>query len=76
MNKLRFLNFFVKSGKGSTYLETELKFEETVQKYEIFKVFEKMEMDQKYEKRTYNLRKPINKLRFKKYLKKSETDQK
>ena len=44
--------------------------------YEIFKVFEKMEMDQKYEKRTYNLRKPINKLRFKKFLKKSETDQK
>ena len=76
MNKLRFLNFFVKSGKGLNYQEIELKFEETVQKYEIFKVFEKMEMDQKYEKRTYNLRKPINKLRFKKFLKKSETDQK
>ena len=38
---LKFARNLVKSGNGSKYEETDLKFEETNQQIEIFKVFEK-----------------------------------
>ena len=43
INKLGFLKFLKKAETGTKYEETDLKFEETNQQNEIFKVFEKSE---------------------------------
>ena len=49
INKLRVLKFFFKAEKNQKYEETDLKFEETGQQIESFKVLKKAEKNQKYE---------------------------
>ena len=62
INILRFFKF-EKSEMDQKYEEMNLKFEETDQQNEIFKVFEKTETDQKYEEADLKFEETVSVLR-------------